>query len=419
MRHRILCLLTAVFVLPFSPALVVTAQDRTPVVDADWTCASFDAWIWAQSAHDAAPDTLAHLDADGDGIACPELTVYGFAPVLWTDTIPEGAEPAQVVSITDGDTFKVSVNGVQDTIRMYHIDTPETTNFGGGLQCGGNEASDYLGYVLGFAPNGTVYIEYDETQRDRFDRRLAYVWYQLGDDVYFVNEVMVRTGWAESETYEPDTKYKDVLDEAEQFSVEKVLGVRLLCGKFGQPAGEGAPSGQQLREAQERQPNQGQFDSIVARETRDPQAQQPLPTTLPQQPSPTATIRTQIPVNASQARDMVRGTVVLQDPDYFEVKNESCHGVGMLAFLHVGSPVRLHESSSRFSEGVLKGGRVNAEGHCQFEFELKYRDRHFLEFHFGPIDDYWYVECYSDRIKSDGDNWTVMIRFSSYGWCEK
>jgi micrococcal nuclease len=267
LRQIVLLVLIFVLVLPWSSG-VTAAQDRTPVVDAEWSCASFDAWIWAQTAYDTAPDNLAHLDPDGDGIACPELTVYGFAPVMWTEGIPEGAEAAQVVGITDGDIFTVDVGGVQDTVRMYHIDTPETTNFGGDLQFGGNEASEFLRYVLGFAPEDTVYLEYDETQRDRFDRRLAYVWYQIGDDVFFVNEVMGRTSWAESETYEPDVEYKDVLDAAEQFSVQKVLGVRLPCGQFGQPAGEGAPSGQQLREAQ-RQPNQGQFDGIISREARD------------------------------------------------------------------------------------------------------------------------------------------------------
>lgn len=237
------------------------AQDRPPVVSSYWTCGSFDAWVWSQTALDAAPDTLAHLDADGDGIACPELPVLeGSAPVLWTHAIPEGAEAAQVVGITDGDTFTVNVGGVEDTVRMYHIDTPETTNFGGGLQCGGNEATEYLRYVLGFAPGGRVYLEYDATHRDRVDRRLAYVGYQIGDDVYMVSEVMVRTGWAESETYNQDVKYKDVLDATEQFGVEKVLGVRLLCGRFGQPAdGTAGLSDEQIAQAWRQQPNQGQL----------------------------------------------------------------------------------------------------------------------------------------------------------------
>lgn len=98
--------------------------------------------------------------------------VGGLSPVLWTDAIPAGAVPAQVTGITDGDT----VDGQPDTVCMYHIDLPETNSFAGAPRCGGDEATDYLAYVLGFAPNGTVCLEYDQTQRDRFDRRLAYVW---------------------------------------------------------------------------------------------------------------------------------------------------------------------------------------------------------------------------------------------------
>lgn len=254
------------------------------------TCDDFDAWVWAQTVYDADPEQSAALDPDGNGIACEHLTVHGFAPVTWTDSIPDSAVPAQVASITDGDTFKVNINGQTDTVRMYHIDAPETSNLGGGLQCGGHESSAFLEYILRFAPDGIVYLEYDQTERDRFDRRLAYVWYQIGDDVYLVNEAMVRNGWAESDTYKPDDKYKEQLDTAEQFSVQKVLGVRLLCGRIGQPPGS-APSGQQLREAQQRQPNQGQFEGIVSREQLEVQATEaaaPPPTAAPvvQQPVP-------------------------------------------------------------------------------------------------------------------------------------
>lgn len=253
------------------------AQASSPVSAQSVTCDDFDSWVWAQMIHDSDPEAHADLDPDGDGVACDHLSVDGFAPVLWADSIPDAAEAAEVSSVTDGDTIKIITNGVEDTVRLLHIDAPETTNFGGGMQCGGPESSAYLEYVLSFAPDGIVYLEYDQTERDRFDRRLSYIWFQIGDDVYMVNEVMVRNGWAESDTYPPDDKYKEQLDEAEQFSVQKVLGVRLLCGRFGQETGS-APSGQQLREAQQRQPNQGQFEGIVAREQLDAQ-----PTEVPQE----------------------------------------------------------------------------------------------------------------------------------------
>lgn len=197
------------------------------------SCADFDAWQWAQTVFESNPDAHTTLDPDGDGIACPSLPRNGFAPVLWTDSIPASAEPARIASVTDGDTFDIIVEGTPDTVRMYHINSPELGGENRSQQCGAVEATRYLSFIFALVPNQTVWLEYDETHRDRYDRRLAYVWFELNGDVYMVNEVMARNGWAESETYEPDDNYRDQLNDAEQFSVRHKLGVRELCDTFG------------------------------------------------------------------------------------------------------------------------------------------------------------------------------------------
>lgn len=250
--------------IPYTPSRTASAQEVS--------CANYDEWIWAQTVYESNMTRYAALDPDGDTIACPNLPIKGFAPVLWTNHIPADAVPARVTRIVDGDTFHVSINGQDDTIRMYHMNAPETHSPEKGVECGGADATKYLRFVLGFAPGGTVDLEYDVTKRDQYNRRLAYVWYRVGDDVYLVNEAMVRTGWAESRLYEPDDKYGAQLDAAEQFSVEHVLGVRLECGKFGQPVGI-VPSPEQIRQAKKEQPAQGQFIMAAA----------PTPTALPVQ----------------------------------------------------------------------------------------------------------------------------------------
>lgn len=112
----------------------------------DVSCANFDAWQWAQAVYESDPEAYqAVLDPDGNDQACEYLTMVGFAPVLWTDAIPADAVPAQVCRVIDGDTFEVTVNGAPDTIRMYHIDTPEETAFAGGPHCGNVLASSFLG----------------------------------------------------------------------------------------------------------------------------------------------------------------------------------------------------------------------------------------------------------------------------------
>lgn len=71
---------------------------------------------------------------------------------------------------------------------------------------------------------------------------------------------MLRPGWAESQTYEPDVRYRDRLNAAERLSVRKVTGVRLLCGRSDQPIGAQF-SQKQLVHARRMEPDQGQFSN--------------------------------------------------------------------------------------------------------------------------------------------------------------
>lgn len=48
---------------------------------------------------------------------------------------------AQIVSVTEGDTFKVSVKGQTDTVRMYHMNSPETHSPQEGIECGGDSTT--------------------------------------------------------------------------------------------------------------------------------------------------------------------------------------------------------------------------------------------------------------------------------------
>ena len=59
-------------------------------------------------------------------------------------------------------------------------------------ECYGQEASAYPSWLLSLG--GTLYLESDISDRDRFDRLLRYAWLDFGDgEVYVVNEVMARS----------------------------------------------------------------------------------------------------------------------------------------------------------------------------------------------------------------------------------
>ncbi|MBA2276768.1 MAG: excalibur calcium-binding domain-containing protein [Chloroflexia bacterium] len=243
-------------------------------------CADYDAQVWAQTVYESDEDQFAALDPDGDGIACPELPdeFGGFAPTLWADEIPRGAEEATVLDVGDGDTFDVRIasNDQIETVRLYQIDTPETRDPNDPDECGGAEATAFLELVLSVAPESTLYLQFDRTQYDRFDRRLAYAWFELDGDVYLVNEVMVRNGFAEHRVYEPDRRHERRFEQAAEFAEEHQYGVLELCeGRFDLPLSEQPVAAQEPQE-----PVQQQEPAAV-----DPQPQQPVQE--PQQPAQT------------------------------------------------------------------------------------------------------------------------------------
>ena len=142
------------------------------------------------------PSLATGLDPDGNGTACDELPRGGFAPAWWTSTIPDSAVPAELVSIVDGDTLVVTIDGVEDEVRTYRSDTPEVD------ACGGDVATAFAQSALSYNDHDlTIYLESDETARDRYDRRLAYVWFEVDGRPYLLNEVLERSGWARDVDY--------------------------------------------------------------------------------------------------------------------------------------------------------------------------------------------------------------------------
>jgi micrococcal nuclease len=130
-------------------------------------------------------------------------------------TTAETAEPtnvgqarvrAQVLSVTDGDTIRVSIDGRSVAIRYIGIDTPETVDPRTSVECFGREATAFNRQLV----EGTfVELEKDVSELDRFGRTLRYVWIERGSQTVMVNEELVRNGYATSSTYPPDVKYQE------------------------------------------------------------------------------------------------------------------------------------------------------------------------------------------------------------------
>jgi micrococcal nuclease len=126
------------------------------------------------------------------------------APSAAAAAPPEGATPAVVVGLVDGDTVDLDLAGFgRDRVRLIGIDTPETKKPNSPVECFGPEAAAQLAALI---PVGTdVRLLRDVEVRDQFGRLLGYVF--RASDGLFVNLAMVADGYADQLSIAPNTTF--------------------------------------------------------------------------------------------------------------------------------------------------------------------------------------------------------------------
>jgi len=114
----------------------------------------------------------------------------------------------QVTRVIDGDTVEVDIGGAIYKIRYIGIDAPELDDKHPEFSALAQEATRYNRQLVA---GKTVRLEKDVSETDIYGRLLRYIY--AGD--IFVNAEIVRRGLARAESYPPDTKYQDYLEEME------------------------------------------------------------------------------------------------------------------------------------------------------------------------------------------------------------
>ncbi len=135
------------------------------------------------------------------------------------DTTPKNLSVTKVV---DGDTIKVIIDGKTETIRLLGIDTPEVVDPRKPVQCFGKQASEKTKELL---TGKLVVLEADQTQgdRDKYGRMLRYIYLEDGT---FINEVLIRQGYAHEYTYQSNPyTYQEQFREAEKEAREQKRGL--------------------------------------------------------------------------------------------------------------------------------------------------------------------------------------------------
>lgn len=132
-----------------------------------------------------------------------------------------------VTEVIDGDTFKLETG---ETVRMIGIDTPETVDPRRPVGCFGKESSNETKLLL---TGKRVILQKDVTDKDKYDRILRLVYLPIGyGNLLFVNDYLVREGFAKVYTYPPDIKFDKKFKQAETQAKEGKKGMWEKCVKL-------------------------------------------------------------------------------------------------------------------------------------------------------------------------------------------
>jgi len=125
---------------------------------------------------------------------------------------------ANCTRIVDGDTLELRGG---ETVRLLGIDTPEL---------GEPYSEEAKWYLYEWVAHKTLYLEFDEQERDIYNRLLAHAYVETDDGWVLVNAEIVRAGLANLLFIPPNAKYYSYFESA---LGEAMLQRRGMWGTIG------------------------------------------------------------------------------------------------------------------------------------------------------------------------------------------
>ena len=130
-------------------------------------------------------------------------------------------EEFPLVSVIDGDTIKIKYNGANENVRFLLVDTPETNHPKLGEQPFGQDAKDFTKQLL--KGQDTVFLEFDVSYRDKYNRLLAYIYTSDGKSL---QEELLKQGLARvAYIYAPNTKHVDWFEAIQKKAQQQAIGI--------------------------------------------------------------------------------------------------------------------------------------------------------------------------------------------------
>ncbi|HSI20345.1 MAG TPA: thermonuclease family protein [Verrucomicrobiae bacterium] len=137
----------------------------------------------------------------------------------------EATEQARVMRVVDGDTVRIEREGEEKVVRLIGINTPESVDPRKPVQCFGKEASLF---ATGILQDKEIRMSSDESQQDmdRYGRLLRYIYLLDGT---FVNEKLIREGYAQEYTYDRPYVFQAAFRQAQKEAQQANVGLWSGC----------------------------------------------------------------------------------------------------------------------------------------------------------------------------------------------
>ena len=140
------------------------------------------------------------------------------------DLNPYQYDTAKVVGHLYGDTIRVNLDGKIETITLLGVLSPDNPNAKSQYKHYASNTADFTKKLCPY--NSTVYLTYDQTEKDKYNRKLAYLWYKVNNRWIMHNLNLLANGYALiSDSYFITDDYKNIFQNAEEIAKSNKLGL--------------------------------------------------------------------------------------------------------------------------------------------------------------------------------------------------
>lgn len=155
-----------------------------------------------------------------------QSVISGGGVATSSGAVATGEEIAVVGRVIDGDTIELTD---KRKVRYIGVDTPESVDPRKAVQCFGMEAKEENARLV---DGKTIRLERDVSDTDKYGRLLRYVYIDPptseARDV-FVNDYLVRQGFARLDTVPPDIAHRVQFLKSEQEARKELRGLWKSC----------------------------------------------------------------------------------------------------------------------------------------------------------------------------------------------